>query len=272
MTAVKTMQKPILFSVLVTILLTTQFVTAQNREPVRLNVNFDHLLGGDAITDETLHNEFASIRRALATFGPGAGAIAFIQDGDRLFAHLTLEQQNFYLQAFKELLDEMKKVENAARRPTSSPSILPPLQDHLARIQLPGKEIAFAGTTLDSKPFDLKSLRGKVVLLDFWATYCGPCIAEIPEMKKYYEKFHARGFEVVGISIDKEEDRAKLVEFVKSRQLPWIQLHDPKGELHQKLHGQGVPYCLLLDQEGKVVLQYARGDFLKRKLDEMFSE
>jgi len=62
-----------------------------------------------------------------------------------------------------------------------------------------------------------------------------------------------------------------LCEFVQSRQLPWLQLHDPKAELFQQLHSMGVPYCLLLDREGKVILHYARGEALKRTLEEVLN-
>jgi len=146
------------------------------------------------------------------------------------------------------------------------------LQEYLGRLQLPNQKNSLTGTTLDGEAFDLESQRGKVVLLNFWATWCAPCIAEIPALKERYEEFHARGFEIVGISIDTAEDREKLVKFVQSRQLPWAQLHDPKRELFNQVHGMGVPYCLLLDRNGRVILQDARGERLERKLKELFTE
>jgi len=128
------------------------------------------------------------------------------------------------------------------------------------------------GTTLNDKPFDLKSFREKIVLLDFWSTTCAPCIAKMPELKELHEKYHARGFEVVGILVGNEASKARAVEIIESRGLPWLQLHDLQGELHQKFHGQGVPHCLLLDREGRVILIHARGESLARKLAELFAE
>ena len=236
------------------------------------------LLKSDIITDEALRHFFASAKHMLyageSAYGHCGRAFAMlVQDGDTLFARCTPDQQAFFIEAVTELLAETEKVEKewiAAGKPMQNESELPPLRKFLGRLQLFGQEISLMGTTLDGKPFDLKSLRGKVVLLDFWATTCGPCIAEMPELKKHYEAFHARGFEIVGISIDMEEDKAKLVEFIQSRQLPWIQLHDPKDELFNQLHGFGVPYCLLLDREGKVILHDAREEALTRKLTELF--
>ena len=237
---------------------------------------FKRLAESDPITDEALEHFFASARHMLyageSAYGHGGEAfwIFAFGDGDELFARCTPKQQAFYIKALAELLDDTEKVEKewvAAGKPMQQESELPSLRRHLARIQLPSQEIELAGMTLDGKPFDLKSLRGKVVLLDFWATTCAPCIAEFPALKEHYGKLHARGFEIVGIS---GGDKEKVAALVKSKELPWIQLYEPKDELFAKLHGSGVPYCILLDRAGKVMTTYARGEILQRKLEELF--
>ncbi len=142
------------------------------------------------------------------------------------------------------------------------------------RLNLVGQPLSLKGTTLDGKPFDLTSLRGKVVLVDFWATWCGPCLQELPNIKQNYETYKEKGFEVVGLSID--QDRPALEEFLAERKLPWITLHDKENEgRHPATIEYGIfsiPSVILIDKEGKVVSTRARGDELGRLLKELLGE
>ena len=81
----------------------------------------------------------------------------------------------------------------------------------LRRLSLPGNPMDIKGTLLNGQPFDQKTLAGKVVLVDFWATWCGPCVAEIPNVLEEYEKYHDKGFEVVGISLDQDRQALEKV-------------------------------------------------------------
>jgi thiol-disulfide isomerase/thioredoxin len=127
------------------------------------------------------------------------------------------------------------------------------------RLDLVGNPIEITGTQLDGKKFDWAQYRGKVVLIDFWATWCGPCIAELPNVKKNYDLYHKRGFDVVGISLD--DDRDALLEFVKKEGNPWVNLNDgASGNPAAKLYGiNSIPTVILVDKEGKVVSIRARG-------------
>ena len=116
---------------------------------------------------------------------------------------------------------------------------------------------------LDGTPISLADYRGKVVLLDFWAVWCGPCLGEIPRIKAVYEKYHDKGFEVIGVSFD--EDAAVLREFIKEKEVPWRQILDAEGfgGAFAKRYGiRSIPAPFLIDREGKVISVKARGSLL----------
>jgi peroxiredoxin len=136
------------------------------------------------------------------------------------------------------------------------------------RLDLPGKEMKIEGTLVGGETFDWKAYRGKVVLIDYWATWCGPCIQELPNVKENYDKYHDKGFEVVGISLD--SDSARLERFLAEQKIPWACLFkEGAGWDHPmaKYYGvMGIPATMLLDREGKVVSMGARGGELGRQL------
>lgn len=122
-----------------------------------------------------------------------------------------------------------------------------------------GKEaLSFTATTLDGKEVKFpQDYAGKVVMLDFWATWCGPCIGEIPHMKEAYEAHHENGFEILGISFDNAGMEEKLRDFLKDRELPWAQVYEGKG-WETTIGGQhdvsAIPFVLLVDGDtGKIL-------------------
>jgi thiol-disulfide isomerase/thioredoxin len=146
----------------------------------------------------------------------------------------------------------------------------------LRRLSLIGKPMEIKGTLLDGTPFNQASVAGKVVLVDFWATWCGPCVAEIPNMIEQYEKYHAKGFEIVGVSLD--EDRDALAQFVTEKKVPWPVLFEkPGGEGWRHplatFYGiTGIPQLILIGRDGNVITLNARGEKLGEKLAELFKD
>lgn len=147
------------------------------------------------------------------------------------------------------------------------------LEGKLRLLELPGKPMEITGQLLDGTPFDQKKLAGKVILVDFWATWCGPCIAEIPNMQAAYEKYHAKGFEVIGISLD--EERGDVEKFVAESKIPWPILFAGKGwqDPVAQFYGiSGIPQLVLIGRDGNVITLDVRGEKLAEKLAELFKD
>ena len=128
-----------------------------------------------------------------------------------------------------------------------------------------GKFPDFAEKDLAGKPLSIANYKGKVVLVDFWATWCPPCRAELPNVLKTYAAHHKDGFEIVGISLD--EDQQKLTSFIKNQNMTWAQYFDGKGwrnKLATKYGVNSIPTTYLLDGQGTIIGQDLRGEDLEQ--------
>lgn len=125
-------------------------------------------------------------------------------------------------------------------------------------------------STPDGKNISLSSLRGKVVLVDFWASWCGPCRKEMPNVVKAYAKFKEKGFEILGVSLDSDKDR--WVEAIAKDGITWPQVSDLRkweSQVVRQYNIQGIPYTVLVDKEGKILAKNLRGEDLEKKLTEV---
>ncbi len=126
-------------------------------------------------------------------------------------------------------------------------------------------------TRLDGSKLNLpEDLKGKVVIVDFWATWCGPCIQSLPHLKKVYQEYEPKGVEIVGISLDRANKADHLRQFVQQQNMDWVHTYSGKywqDPTVQKYGVQGIPAIWVLDRSGKVVSTNARSD-LEQTLDQ----
>lgn len=126
---------------------------------------------------------------------------------------------------------------------------------------------------ISGETVDMSTLRGKVVVVDFWATWCGPCVADMPHMKELYEKYHDKGVEFIGVSLDNPEDKGgleKLKKFVAEKEIAWPQYYQGKGwesEFSTSWGINAIPALFVVDKKGNLKSTSARG-----KLEELIPE
>lgn len=134
-----------------------------------------------------------------------------------------------------------------------------------------GEEIAdLSQSDTSGRKISLASFKGKYVLVDFWASWCGPCRAEHPNLLKAYDTYKSKGFTVIGISLDADANKWKKA--IEEDRLPWTQLSDLKGrenEIAQYYNVRGIPWNILVDRDGRIVAKNLRGFGLQEKLAEL---
>jgi len=126
--------------------------------------------------------------------------------------------------------------------------------------------VPFTAKDMDGKDVSPADYKGKVLLIDFWATWCGPCMQELPNVLAAYEKHHAAGFEILGISLDRERDKDKLVQTIKDKGMSWRHVFDGKywqAEIAQLHDVSAIPFTILIGRDGKVIATNVRGEKLE---------
>ena len=152
-----------------------------------------------------------------------------------------------------------------------SPNLRQKVQADLKRLDQIGKTApSFTAEDIQGQAIRLAAYRGKYVLLDFWATWCGPCVAEVPRLQAAYQTYHDAGFEIIGISLD--ESKTAVVDFVKARKIPWRQIHNAGGanDLVEALGVTSIPATYLIDPQGTIIRLDLRGKALDETLAGLF--
>ncbi|MBR6436763.1 MAG: TlpA family protein disulfide reductase, partial [Thermoguttaceae bacterium] len=190
------------------------------------------------------------------------------------------DRQAKYLKALSEASDpEVQKLSAQMERSVMRAEAEKRFNDAL------GKEFKFGGTFTDGSEYIAKDYTGKVVLIDFWATWCGPCRAELPNVKKLYAAYHDKGFEVIGVTCDDPNDEEDINKFLKENDYTWKQMFDSEAVVPDMKTSDGkpvlvseyyginaIPCPVLIGKDGKVISLNARGNELKKQLIKIYGE
>jgi thiol-disulfide isomerase/thioredoxin len=223
------------------------------------------------VGDEDKQTLFNDIMATVNAEGPQEVDVSIVQ-----LAALSLDREDdaFVAKLLEAANPVLAKSEDKAVQKSFAESNL---EGVLRRLKLPGNELEISGELLSGGNVDWNSYRGKVVLVDFWATWCGPCRAEVPNILAMYEAYHDKGFDVLGVSLDDAPEDAK--KYAEQNKLPWDSLF-PKDEAERSWNHPlarhygigGIPTAILVDKEGKVVNMNARGEILQEELRRLLGE
>lgn len=250
----------------------------------RRNLNLELREAATANDNEkttALNNEFKNMNLEMANFP---------------FEFINNNKDNYYSLI---LLESMLKVRNAdLQKITDSYQIL----DESLKNSIKGKEILvkvdaakmileaqsrteigkiapeFSAPTPEGKILSLSEVRGKITLIDFWAAWCGPCRRENPNIVKVYEKYHDKGLEIIGVSLDgntrQADPKADWIKAINDDNLTWHQISNLNyfnGPIAKMYNIQSIPSSFILDAEGKIVAKNLRGAALEEKIAELLN-
>ncbi len=172
---------------------------------------------------------------------------------------------NAFLPAFEKFPPEVKN--------STLGRVLKQQLDALALSAVGKKAPEITGQTPDGKQLSLSDLKGKLTLIDFWASWCGPCRQENPNVVKLYEKYHAKGFNILGVSLD--DDAGKWKQAIAADGLEWAHVSDLKAwdsELIKPYAVNAIPHTVLVDENGIIIASNLRGADLEEKVAEVLGD
>ncbi len=235
---------------------------------------------------------FADVDTVVATMPqPGGSKVATLDIGkaDHLLRQITLSgSQTAPSQSQKVLLTETVTALSVNPALTAADFVFtpslgvrkivapkasenPPMHD--PRLVPGARPFPVAAKDLSGRPLTLAQYQGKVVLMDFWATWCGPCVGEMPNVVAAYKKYHTQGFDIVGVSLD--QSRPALTSFIAENKMPWRQVFDGKywsSTVPREYGVQSIPFGLLVGRDGKIAAVDVRGPALETAIQQALAK
>lgn len=240
----------------------------QRRATDALKARYDSLRDNNKFRSASMANDsLLALQKAIH-----AETEAFLHANDNILAAHTYntntQMREASLEETKRMYDEM----GAGARQTVSARIMKERIDRMSKTVKGRPAPDFTMPDLNGNNVTLSKVKGKIKLVDFWASWCGPCRLNNPILRKIYSEYHPKGLEIIGVSLD--HDKTRWADAVKKDQLPWIQVSSLKGwkcDVARLYNITAVPAIFVLDEENHIIATNLRGEalaaFLKEKLD-----
>lgn len=211
------------------------------------------------LTKKDLAEEILEFDKLYVKYKKSDDASEILLWKGKLFQEV-LKDEETALQTFLQLKKEYPFSDSAAEAETLLFSL---------KLRVGAEFPDFQAKDINGKFLSLDQFKNKIVLIDFWATWCPPCVEEMPNIVKTYKKYHDQGFEIIGISLDQNENR--FLKFIKDNGMTWRQYFDGKrgqNELAIKYSVDSIPTTYLLDANGKIIAKNLRGSALEEAIKE----
>lgn len=243
----------------------------ENKEdPVRMQAELDALSSNAALMTNESDEARDQVLEKILTYLKSRKqlSLADVQTGMIVGFYLELQPRKSPARdVYSTMVDLLEKDEREEMQ-----ALRINLQASVRRLEMLGNKLDLNVKTIQDKPIKTEDFAGKFVLVDFFATWCAPCIAEVPRLRRHYDKYREKGLEVIAISLD--DDREALDKYLEEAKLPWPVIHDSAPELADKLQMKfgiaSLPTVLFLNKEGTVVSLEARGAELDRLMERLF--
>ncbi|MDF2514886.1 MAG: Peroxiredoxin [Sphingobacterium sp.] len=235
----------------------------------KISIEGPNNLNGAKIKGSKINTENEQLENAIRTLDDTEACLDFAASHpDSYISLVALERISKDENSLDRVKEAYKKLSGRLKE-TSKGAALPALFGGGVDIGTIASD--FTLNDAEGKPVKLTDYRGKYVLLDFWASWCVPCRVENPNLRRNYDKFKAKGFEVVGVSLDKT--KGPWLKAIQDDDLPWRQVSDLKGwqsKVPVAFSVVAIPQNFLIDPNGRIIARDLKGDLLEKKLEEIY--